>query len=193
MITERELIEHCSLTLSSLKTASLFAVKVESEYSLNYDILFWNAKFSKTGVKLRLIKIGKKSALVYMYRHDMLTSDLSDPRASEILSKYGYEGLGVDLAINRLSQRLSTYEEFPHEIGLFLGYPPEDVEGFICNKGKNCLLCRYWKVYGNENEALLRFAKYDKCKAAYKKLWKEGRDIILLTVKRRTMTSASNL
>ena len=25
-------------------------------------------------------------------------------------------------------------DEFPHDIGLFLGYPPEDVLGFITNK-----------------------------------------------------------
>ena len=31
----------------------------------------------------------------------------------------------------RLIERLKDADEFPHEIGLFLGYPPEDVEGFI--------------------------------------------------------------
>ena len=28
--------------------------------------------------------------------------------------------------------------EFPHEVGLFLGYPPEDVRGFIENHAKFC-------------------------------------------------------
>ncbi len=117
----------------------------------------------------------------------MLAADLDDLRAQAILSRYNYNNLTVSQAIERLSERLSVYEEFPHEIGLFLGYPPEDVEGFICNKGQNCSLCRYWKVYGNKDEALRRFAKYDKCKAVYKKLWQEGGDILRLTVKKQAV------
>ncbi len=184
MITEKTLIEYCSLTLSSLKTASLFTVKLESELTLDADISSWNEKFIGTGIKLRLLKIGKDSALVYIYRQDMLLSDMNNSKASALLFQYGYENLSIDKMIERLSKRLSKYEEFPHEIGLFLGYPPEDVEGFICNKGRKCNLCKYWKVYGNEDEALLKFAKYDKCKAVYKKLWQNGRDILKLTVKK---------
>ncbi len=187
MITEKMLIEHCSLTLSSIKTANLFTVKYRSEIALKKDILSWNDKFSETGIKLKLLKIGEKSALVYMYRPYMVESDISDPTANTILLQYGYENLSADEALVRLSQRLATCEEFPHEIGLFLGYPPEDVAGFICNKGKNCSLCRYWKVYGNKDEALQKFAKYDKCKAIYKKLWKDGRGILSLTVKKQTV------
>ncbi len=187
MITEKKLIEHCSLTLSSLKTASLFTVKFWSVRDLEDDIAYWNKKFFHSGVKLKLIRVGTDSALVYLYRQDMLLHDMKDKKAKKILSEYGYEGLSVNEAINRLSDRLSLYDEFPHEIGLFLGYPPIDVEGFICNKGQNCNLCRYWKVYGNEDDALMKFAKYDKCKAVYKKMWQEGRDILMLTVKKRTV------
>ncbi len=183
MITEKMLIEHCSLTLSSLKTASLFTVKFDNKFALNKDISSWNEKFNQTGAILKLLKVGENSALVYMYRQGMLLNDMNDLRASKILSQYGYKNLSIDKAIEKLSKRLSIYEEFPHEIGLFLGYPPEDVEDFICNKGRNCNLCRYWKVYGNEDNALLKFAKYDKCKAIYKKLWQDGRDILMLTVK----------
>ena len=38
-------------------------------------------------------------------------------------------------------------EWFPHEMGLLLGYPPEDVEGFILQNGRNALCSGYWKVY----------------------------------------------
>ncbi len=187
MISEKSLIEHCSLTLSSLKTASLFTVKFESKLALNANISFWNEKFNHAGVNLKLLKVCENAALVYMYRQDMLLNDMNNTKASAILSQHGYKNLSIDKALKRLAQRLATYEEFPHEIGLFLGYPPEDVEGFICNKGRNCNLCRYWKVYGNADEALLKFAKYDKCKTIYKKLWQDGRDILKLTVKKQAV------
>ncbi len=187
MITEKTLIEHCALTLSSLKTASLFTIKFESEQALKADIVFWNKKFFHSGVKLTLLKIEKNSALVYVYRQDMLAYDIVDTTANNLLSQFGYENLDVDSAIKKLSQRLLEHNEFPHEIGLFLGYPPKDVEGFICNKGRNCNLCKYWKVYANADEALITFAKFDKCKAVYKKLWHEGQDILRLTVKKQAV------
>ncbi len=187
MITERALIEHCSLTLSSLKTASLFTVTFEDAQELALDVSFWNSRFYQSGVTLKLLKVDERSALVYMYRQDMLESDMKDAKASYILSQFGYESLNVDTAMERLSERLSAASEFPHEIGLFLGYPADDVEGFICNKGQNCNFCRYWKVYGDVDEAQLTFAKYDKCKAVYKKLWQEGQDILRLTVKKRSV------
>ncbi len=182
MISEKLLIEHCALTLSSLKTANLFTVKFNSLENLNFNILMWNNKFASRGIKLKLLKTDHNNALIYLYRDAMLKNDMNNLKAKKILSSYGYKDLNVDLSIKKLLERLNTYDEFPHEIGLFLGYPPEDVEGFICNKGQNCNLCRYWKVYGNEEEALIKFAKYDKCKAVYKKLWLEGRDILQLTV-----------
>ena len=49
-------------------------------------------------------------------------------------------------------------------VGLFLGYPVDDVTGFIQNKGRNYLLCGYWKVYSDENRARRIFSNYDKCR-----------------------------
>ena len=59
------------------------------------------------------------------------------------------------------------YEErdgFPHEIGAFLGYPVNDVRGFIQNEGKGCLMTGYWKVYENLAGAKMIFNKYDRAK-----------------------------
>ena len=42
--------------------------------------------------------------------------------------------------------------KFPHEIGIFLGYPLADVAGFIRNKGRNCKCIGTWKVYGDAFE-----------------------------------------
>ena len=71
---------------------------------------------------------------------------------------------------------------FPHEIGVFLGYPIEDVIGFINNKGCNFKCCGYWKVYGDKEKAIKEFARYDKCRMIYTKLWNQGRSILKLTV-----------
>lgn len=49
-------------------------------------------------------------------------------------------------------QYLKEKKVFPHEMGLLLGYPPEDVKGFIHNQGKNYLYSGYWKVYDRPHE-----------------------------------------
>lgn len=65
-----------------------------------------------------------------------------------------------------LTLRLESVEEFPHELGILLGYPPEDVEGFRRELGRNCKLNGYWKVYGNEKKAQARFDQFTRCRKA---------------------------
>ncbi len=182
MNLENSLIEHCSPTLAGLKTASLFTTKFFSQSLLEAELKKLNFGLKSKGIKILILKMCENTALIYVYREQMLKLDISNELTQTIFNRYGYFGKTVDEMLTFLSARLNSYYEFPHEIGLFLGYPPEDVEGFICNKGKDCRLCGYWKVYGNKEEAVQKFAKYDKCKAVYKRLWNEGTDIERLTV-----------
>ncbi len=185
MNLEKILIEHCAPTLAGLKTANLFKVNYADVHTLKVSIDNLNDKFFDKGISFKLVKLNKSNALVYAYRESMLIKDFSNNLAVKILNEFGYKNIDLETSIQRLSSRLNTYKEFPHEIGLFLGYPPEDVMGFICNKGLNCNLCGYWKVYGDTSIAIEKFAKYDKCRAIYKRLWEDGRDIMRLTVKKQ--------
>lgn len=68
----------------------------------------------------------------------------------------------------------------PDEIGLFLGYPPEDVEGFLNDPCKGVKICGCWKAYGNEAEARKAFEKIRKCNDVYKSDWyKSAGDVII--------------
>lgn len=101
--------------------------------------------------------------MVLLYRKKMLEWYASNRRNQPFLGKMGYgiaENLEQKLQI--LKQRFETL--CPHEVGIFLGMPVEDVEGFIEHKGKNCLTCRYWKVYGNPKRAQLLFNAYDRAR-----------------------------
>ena len=72
---------------------------------------------------------------------------------------------------------------FPHEIGLFLGYPLQDVLGFIENRGQGSKLVGTWKVYGDEEAARRTFARYKKCTAVYSRCLKEGTPLEKLAVR----------
>ena len=71
---------------------------------------------------------------------------------------HGYENTDIDLCLEVLGGKLAKSDLFPHEIGLFLGYPLGDVIGFIDNGGKNSRCTGCWKVYCNECEAMRTFA-----------------------------------
>ena len=67
--------------------------------------------------------------------------------------------------------------EFPHEMGLLLGYPVEDVEGFIENKGHNYLYSGYWKVYGHVEEKKALFNRYEEARKILIQLLASGRSV----------------
>ncbi len=182
---EKAIIEHCSPTLAGLKTAGLFTIKYTNKDLLHNSINTIGISLSIKGISIKVLREKNNVALIYVYRKNMLQLDMGCTQARDILYDYGYRGLNLDQCVSRLAMRINNLDEFPHEIGLFLGYPPIDVAGFICNMGQNCNLCGYWKVYGDTELALTKFAQYDKCKLIYKKLWQEGRDIMTLTVNKQ--------
>ena len=69
-------------------------------------------------------------------------------------------------------------KDFPHEIGIFLGYPLMDIYGFINNYGKNSLYTGYWKVYHNKKEAIKTFESYNRCRDFYTSTFLNGKGIL---------------
>lgn len=179
---ERHLIEHCSPTLALLKTASLFSIACADEERLQLGLEEWNAQFYCKGVELLVLRSQGGKALVYVCRKSRLEQDLSAPGVPAFLAAYGYGRADAEYALSRLKERLAESSGFPHEIGLFLGYPLGDVIGFIENAGQNSKCCGCWKVYCNECEARRAFACFDKCRDVYRRLWSQGRSVLQLTV-----------
>ena len=82
----------------------------------------------------------------------------------------------MDCAIEHLKRRLAAGRgSFPHEIGIFLDYPLCDVRGFIENKAQNFKLVGTWKVYGDPEEAQLRFRRFRSCTDCYLRQARCGR------------------
>lgn len=180
---ERYLVEHCSPTLASIKTANLFTFAYHSSEELDKYINEWNQKFQKKGVSIAILRNRGQKALLYVYREEKLNADLTKEGVPEFLSRYGYKKFTADYGISQLKKKFSENKEFPHEIGLFLGYPLEDVTGFIENAGKNSKCSGCWKVYCNECETLKLFAQFKKCKDVYMRLFLQGkRSVLQLTV-----------
>lgn len=177
-MSEELIVRHCAPTLANLKTGSLFVCPITDRPSFFSSLRSLNELLVPKGLRALPLRIREYSALVYLYRPSRLKKDLEDPAAIKILQDHGYSRYGKCLP--RLIERVRASEEFPHEIGLFLGYPPEDVQGFLDHRPCKCSGC--WKVYGDENKAKKTFDLYKKCERVYCQQLARGIDIKRLTV-----------
>lgn len=140
-----------------------------------------NRKLVPKGLRLLLLRFTEKRALMYLYRPSRLSQDLSHSLADRLLREHGYDTGSCERCLCQLIRRLRTQKEFPHEIGLFLGYPPEDVLGYMEDPFA-CKCVGIWKVYGNEAQARQLFAQFKKCTQVYRDQWTKGKAIERLTV-----------
>nr|WP_294678659.1 DUF3793 family protein [uncultured Blautia sp.] len=156
---------HCSPVLMGMKPANLVSFSKEKLPDLPELVSSYKEGLEQEGIHMNIICGCRKHYLLLLYRPDMLERFLAQDEAKELLIQDGYPENGIlEEMLDHLKERFAERKEFPHEIGLFLGYPIEDVKGFRQYKGNDCKLCGYWKVYGDADRAREIFAGYDRCR-----------------------------
>lgn len=179
---EQHLIRHCAPTLAGIKAGSLFYYAFSSKAALEAVLLDVNQTLNPKGVFVQVLCLQRGGALVFVYRGSGVRGALAKPGVAEFLRGRGYCGTSLREHLDQLKSRLSAQEKFPHEIGLFLGYPLQDVIGFIENAGQNSRYTGCWKVYCNERESIKLFERFHKCKEIYTRLFLQGRPFERLIV-----------
>ena len=180
-MSEELIIRHCAPTLAGIKTGSLFLCPYRCKRALLDALRRLNRRLVPKGLHLLPLCLRDEHALLYLYRPSRLCADLAVPTAARLLARRGYPADRA-LCLAQLIRRFRHQQDFPHEIGLFLGYPPEDVWGFIENKARRCKYAGCWKVYGDVAAAQKTFAQYRKCTRTYCERWAKGVSIEQLTV-----------
>ena len=183
-MSEEMIVRHCSPTLAGLKTGNLFSCSYNDRGEILGFLREWNTKLRSKGVRLIPLRLQASRALIYVYRPSQLSKDLCDSNVCDLLSRRGYRTDNCRKCVVELMRRIRQSADFPHEIGLFLGYPCEDVKGFIENKATcaKCVGC--WKVYGDADKAQKQFERFKKCTRVYQKQYESGRPLTRLTVAR---------
>ncbi len=104
----------------------------------------------KNKLKFKVISINNGSYKLFVYSEKELYQTLNKKTVIKYMSRLGYSNcFDLDKYVDTLISKIRSHEEFPHEIGFFLGYPIKDVLGFMglvnlpLNQGMG------WKVYGN--------------------------------------------
>lgn len=148
----------CAPLLKAIKASNIITV-TETEY------LYIKKMLQGTRIKMYLLKSRNGKFILFLYRETALLNYLMREDNKAFLRNYGYEETDILLMLRRLSRRVLMYYggkiSFPHEIGIFLEYPVEDVKGFLENEGQNFKYAGYWKVYHNEQKTLRLFQVFD--------------------------------
>lgn len=171
---ESKLALQCAPVIVGIKMSNILTVTSEEEAMLE-SIL------RETGIThYPLLRYEVKSVCL-LYRRVELESYLQETLVQQFFLSNGYEDLSLAGIFKIVKQRYETYminkEDFPHEMGLLLGYPLEDVQGFIRNKGKNYLYTSYWKVYTDVEEKKQLFQAYENAKEGLLLLVANGYEI----------------
>ncbi len=158
---ETQVALQCAPLLTGIKMSNLFIVSNVNECEV-VDL------FCKTSISTYVIYHSKGRYIFLLYKKTELESYLNSKNIKMFMELLGYHTFLLGDILNEFAIRYSRYMEdrkdFPHEIGLLLGYPMEDVLGFIKNEGKDFLYTGYWKVYANLSDTINLFNKYNQAK-----------------------------
>jgi hypothetical protein len=154
---KRIIVNHLSPVLMGFKPAALFTVQAGTACASLAGLL-------PRRLGLTVLREGENGPLVFVFDREQLERTIAAKAAGTVLSGLGYPAGAPVLAALAHLQKQFACGTFPHEVGLFLGYPAEDVLGFVEHKGQNYKLCGYWKVYGDVEQAKLCFRRYDVCR-----------------------------
>lgn len=142
-----------SLVSFSTKGRNLYRLWEKYKHELHNDL---NLDFF-------VLRETSENRLILFYNRPMLERRVLSRKNMGFLITLGYdESMSLDQSLEFLKMRFESM--CPHEIGVFLGIPIEDVAGFIEHKGDNFMFCRYWKVYHNPERAKNMFQRYDLAK-----------------------------
>ncbi|HJB93669.1 MAG TPA: DUF3793 family protein [Candidatus Borkfalkia stercoripullorum] len=156
---EISLASLCGAAMAGIKPSSLAVCGEESGEAL----AAYAHMFARKGISI-LPLCKKRGKITYLvYRESKLRAHLCAEDSAAFLAAYGYPVGNFEGCIARLKLRLSG-RRYPHEIGVFLGYPPEDVSGYL-NDPYGCIFSGMWKVYAEPEKKRALFERYRRCQS----------------------------
>lgn len=172
---EYQLATQCAPLMAGLKPSNLLIIPAYEAQTLEQVL-------NGTGFSCYCMTAYKEKAVFFLYRITELVVYLTEPEVQKLLLELGYDSCELYSLLQSVSARYGEHlrckSDFPHELGLLLGYPAVDVRGFMENQGKNCLYSGYWKVYGNLTETRHLFCEFAHAKGVIEQLVAGGSTIL---------------
>lgn len=161
------LIENLAPLVMRIKPSVLMNVSYNDEVDWSkFKILFTRGKT----LQIREIRKLNRQLQVMFYQKDLLDFVLSQQAIQQFLRSLSYPTqYSLDSYLQVLKQRILS-RRFPHEIGVFLGYPLKDVLGFMGLLPLPYTRTQGWRIYGDERPSNEVYENYRKARRMMREL-----------------------
>lgn len=167
------IIRNAAPTIKKHKTSSLINFSISNRNLNNIWEKYKDEVKEKLDIDYFELKKDATNTFVLFYNKDKMGLGISDSKNMKFLKRFGYnENMDIKQCLILLGKRFQNM--CPHEIGIFLGYPLDDVVSFVDYPNDECKMVGYWKVYHDIEGAEIIFNKYNEIKATIIKLMLEG-------------------
>ncbi len=170
------MIHFCAPTLCEIKPGNMFFVK--NEEFCEDDFNDWKSKLHSRGITCFSIKLSDSSTSILVCNVCWARKILGNLIVQAYLSEKGYTCSNLFDFVSQFNMRIQNNLGFPHEIGVLLGYPVDDVIEFENHQGKNCKYCGYWKSYSDVEKAKACQCRYKNCSCMCKKWYDQGYSLV---------------
>ncbi len=187
---EQKFLQHCSPTFAKIKASSLFKLSFKSlseKHKLEAELRSLTQLLDSQGFKLFILQTTQKYIQVLLYHHALLEQLLQKAEIKQFLASYSYHYKDSNEALEQLKMRVHRSKSFPHEIGVFLAYPLNEVQAFIqhhsCPQAashNNPVCAGAWRVFCDKNASERCFMRYRRCTRCLCELHLQGHDLSLL-------------
>ncbi|MCD8052940.1 MAG: DUF3793 family protein [Lachnospiraceae bacterium] len=154
----RQLVMQCAPLITGLKMSNLLMIPRACEAEVK-------SLLRDTELSWFTLRCTSRKTVMLLYRERELREYLESPAVREILKEAGYHEFTFRGTLREMRERYRSNRQgesaFPHEMGVFLGYPVSDVRGFIEKDGQDFLYSGYWKVYEGVEEKKRIFRGYE--------------------------------
>lgn len=178
MSVDMLLIQSCSPTLCGIKPASLLSINKQDFQRERNNLRNLSQSLGGYGKSVITLTRLDKKILLFLFDRELLRSRLADKAIQDYLATKGYSQPHVfTLVLGTFLKRLMKSPEFPHESGVFLGYPLEDVIAFEKQPNHGYKFCGTWKTYFNEEYARRMSKTYSECRSLCGRWYSQGNSI----------------
>lgn len=176
-LIEQLIAKHCAPALAGIKPSNIVSCQKSEIKNINDEIKKLNKQLNKKDIYIESLCECEKRVLLIVYRRAVLEAHLNNQKNKAFLTQYGYSEAEVISDYLDILRAALKRDMFPHEIGVFLGYPLRDIYSFINHRDDGCLLIGEWRVYHNPEEAEKMFCRFKSCRNALVRKISEGRTL----------------
>lgn len=168
---ETQLALQCAPLIMGLKISNMFTIN-------NSQLRRVKNLLQGSRIKLFLLCTRGEKSTVFLYNEELFAKHLKKRKIWEFMKRYGYYRCEPEYVLVCFQRRYKSYREgrniFPDELGVLLGYPLEDVEGYVKNEGRDALYTGYWKVYEEVQEKKEIFRMFELARETLLQLMGKG-------------------